>query len=221
MPRSSAPKADPAEMFPFPVGETPVDDRMYFEMLTWFVFGAGLNWRVMRAKWPNFRKAFANFNIAKVAKVRRSGHRPAAGRCRHRPQWQEVVGTIENAREMLAIVKEHGGMTLWLRGYRADGDALIKDVKSRFHHIGDTTARMFLTCVGAIEYQTWEATARQRAGRSLVAGRPYAHSLIAAMSARRSLALVAGYRVQTGPVRRSAKKPAGSSWKCSIADERR
>jgi hypothetical protein len=41
---------------------------------------------------------------------------------------------------------------------------LIKDTKKRFHHLGDTTARLFLTCAGALEYQTWKPTDRQKAG---------------------------------------------------------
>jgi len=79
---------------------------------------------------------------------------------------KKIVGTIENAREIRAIAKEHGGMTAWLRSYRGDGDGLIKAVKKRFHHMGETTSRMFLTAVGAIEYQTWKPTARQRSGKA-------------------------------------------------------
>jgi hypothetical protein len=56
-------------------------------------------------------------------------------------------------------------MTPWLRSYRDDGDALIGAVRKRFHYMGETTSRMFLTAVGAIEYQTWKPTARQRAGK--------------------------------------------------------
>jgi DNA-3-methyladenine glycosylase I len=165
MPRTAPPDAHPTEIFPFEVGKTPIDDRMYFEMLTWFVFGAGLNWRVMRAKWPNFQKAFANFNIAKVAKFGESDIDRLLADAGIVRNGKKIVGTVENAREMLAIKKKAGGMTPWLRAYRADSDEMIKDTKKRFHHMGDTTSRMFLTCVGAIEYETWEPTARQRAGR--------------------------------------------------------
>lgn len=165
MPRSGPEGVSPQEIFPFPIGETPPDDRAYFEMLTWFVFGAGLNWRIMRAKWPAFTKAFRNFDPAKVAKF---GERDVdrlladAGIVRN---GKKIVGTIANARELQAIAHEGGGMTAWLRAYRGDGDALIKAVQKRFHHIGNVTSRMFLTAVGAIEYQTWKPTARQRSGK--------------------------------------------------------
>jgi len=165
MPRGGPEGVSPEEIFPFPVGKTPPDDRAYFEMLTWFVFGAGLNWRVLRSKWPNFHSAFDAFDIERVArytpkKVKRL--MDDAGIIRNE---KKVLGTIENAREMRGIAAA-GGMTTWLRGYRGDAHALIGDTKKRFHHIGDVTARMFLTCAGAIEYSTWEPTARQRAGRA-------------------------------------------------------
>src|SRR4051812_32171392 len=63
----SAPHANPAEIFPFEAGAVPADDRAYFEMLSWFVFGAGLNFRLLRAKWPHFLEAFENFDVPTVA----------------------------------------------------------------------------------------------------------------------------------------------------------
>jgi DNA-3-methyladenine glycosylase I len=166
MPRSGPEGLPVTEIFPFTIGATPAGDREYFEMLTWFVFGAGLNWRVMRSKWPAFAKAFKNFETAKVAKFGEADIDRLLSDAGIVRNGKKIVGTIANAREVQAIAKEHGGMTAWLRSYRGDGDALIKAVRTRFHHMGETTSRMFLTAVGAIEYQTWKPTARQRAGKS-------------------------------------------------------
>ena len=165
MPRSGPDGADPTEIFPFPVGETPPDDRAYFAMLTWFVFGAGLNWRVMRSKWPAFEKAFRNFDAAKVAKFSDDDIDRLLADVSIVRNGKKIVSTIANAKELRTIAKEDGGMTAWLRSYGGDGDALIKAVRKRFHHMGDVTSRMFLRCAGAIEYQTWEPTARQRSGK--------------------------------------------------------
>ncbi len=169
-PRSRPPNASPTEIFPFPIGTTPTSDRAYFEMLTWFVFAAGLNWKILRAKWPNFDKAFRKFNYTAVAKFNDDDVDRLlanAGIIRH---GKKVTSAIENAREVQAIVKEYGSMTAWVRSYRSDAPLLIKDTKKRFHHIGPTTARLFLTCAGAIEYQTWVATARQRGGEGVGPG---------------------------------------------------
>lgn len=166
MPRTAPPAADPTEIFPFPVGQTPPDDRAYFEMMTWFVFGAGLNWRVLRGKWPNFKKAFKNFNHVAVSRFSNADIDRLladAGIVRH---GKKITSAIENAREIRLIAKEDGGMTPWIRSYRADADALIRDTAKRFHHLGDTTARLFLSCAGAIEYPTWKPTARQRRGKA-------------------------------------------------------
>lgn len=166
MPRSGPEGVSPAEIFPFPIGQTPPDERSYFEILTWFVFGAGLNWRVIRSKWPNFQRAFRGFDVAKVARFgERDIGRLLADRGIVRNE-KKVIGTVENARVLLAIEREAGSTTAWLRGFGGDGDALIRSVKQRFHHMGDVTTRMFLTAVGAIEYQTWEPTERQRRGRA-------------------------------------------------------
>ena len=165
MARSAPPDASPTEIFPFPIGDTPSDDRAYYEMMTWFVFGAGLNWRVLRSKWPNFHKAFKSFNPTAVARFNDDDiDRLLAdtGIIRH---GRKITSAIENAREMKTIAKEHGGMTPWIRGYGADAASLIKDTKKRFHHLGDTTARLFLTCAGALEYQTWKPTERQKKGK--------------------------------------------------------
>ena len=153
-------------MFPFPVGQRPADDRAYFEMLCWFVFGSGLNWRMMRSKWPAFQRAFAKFNLKKVAAFDEADIDQLLSDEGIIRNGRKITGTIGNARAILAIASKHGGMTAWLRGYRGDTAGLIKDVKKRFSHMGDTTARMFLTCAGAIEYRTWEPTPRQRAGKS-------------------------------------------------------
>ena len=166
MPRSGPEGVSPTEIFPFAIGETPADERAYFEILTWFVFGAGLNWRVMRSKWPNFTMAFKKFDVAQVAKFGEADVDRLLADASIVRNGKKIVGTIANAREIRAIAKEHGSMTVWLRGYRSDGDGLIKAVKKRFHHMGETTSRMFLTAVGAIEYQTWKPTARQRSGKA-------------------------------------------------------
>ena len=45
----------------------PQTDDDYFENMCRVIFQAGLNWQVIDNKWPTTRKAFANFNIDKVA----------------------------------------------------------------------------------------------------------------------------------------------------------
>jgi len=165
MPRSGPQGVDPTEIFPFTFGETPADDRAYFTVLSWFVFGSGLNWRVLKMKWPAILAAFAGFDPAKVARYdERDIDRLLADATIIR-NGRKIVGTIENARQLRAIAADAGGMTDWLRGYGSDVDAMTRAIKKRFSHMGDVTTRMFLSAVGAIEYGSWKPTVRQRVGR--------------------------------------------------------
>ena len=164
MPPRTAPPHDPSEMFPFPIGRPPANERGYFEMLSWFVFGAGLNWRVLKAKWPHFLEAFDGFDIDRVAGYGEPDIDRLLADTGIIRNGKKVVGTVENARELQRIERENGAVTKWLRSFGADSEGVQRAVKKRFHHIGETTARMFLTCAGAIEYGTWEPTERQRKG---------------------------------------------------------
>ena len=166
MPRSGPQGVDPTEIFPFTFGETPADERAYFTVLSWFVFGSGLNWRVLKGKWPAFLQAFAGFDPATVAKYGEGDIDRLLGDAGIIRNGRKIVGTIENARQLRAIAAEAGGTTAWLRGFGTDVDGLVRAVKKRFSHMGDVTTRMFLSAVGAIEYSSWEPTERQREGRA-------------------------------------------------------
>jgi len=45
----------------------PPSDDAYFENMTHVIFQAGLSWKMIETKWPNFKKAFENFSINRVA----------------------------------------------------------------------------------------------------------------------------------------------------------
>ena len=164
MPRSGPQGVDPTEIFPFKFGETPADDRAYFTVLSWFVFGSGLNWRVLKMKWPAFLEAFAGFDVAAVAAYGEHDVDRLLADSGIIRNGRKIVGTIGNARQLREIAAESGDVTSWLRGFGADVDGLTRAVKKRFSHMGDVTARMFLSAVGAIEYSSWEPTDRQREG---------------------------------------------------------
>src|SRR5260221_7208832 len=82
------------------------DDRHLFELLTLEGAQAGLSWLTILRKRENYRRAFANFNAAKVAKFtptdieRLMGD---AGIVRNRLKLQS---TVLNAQGVLAVTKE-------------------------------------------------------------------------------------------------------------------
>ena len=136
-------------------GRRPTSDREYFENMTRCIFQGGLNWQMIANKWPNFREAFAEFDIDKVAAygpddVARL--RGDEGIIRNR---QKIEATIRNAEEFKRIAAEHGSFQKWLDSLDkgSNYDYVVKRLKSRFKRVGASTAHIFLWSVGEpIEY---------------------------------------------------------------------
>jgi len=137
-------------------GRRPASDNVYFENMSRCVFQAGLSWRMVANKWPNFQRAFEDFNIGKVAgygpdDVRRLGE--DAGIIRNKPK---IVATIENAREFERVTAESESFQRWLDGLDKthNYDLVVKRLKARFRRVGPSTAHIFLWSVGEpIEYE--------------------------------------------------------------------
>ena len=146
------------------------DDRVLFEFLVLEGAQAGLSWSTILKKRENYRKAFAGFDVKKVAKLG-----PAdvtrlmndAGIVRNR---LKIESTIENARHVLEIARERGSFDAYLwsfvggkpvrRPRRAmsdvpatspESDALSKDLKKRgLRFVGSTIMYAFMQAVGMV-----------------------------------------------------------------------
>ncbi len=137
----------------------PRNDNRYFEVLTQAVFQAGFSWAVVRAKWPNFRKAFRNFDVAAVA---RFGGRDLArlladpGLVRNR---KKLEAALENARVLRDLQRQHGSVKRWVRSLRPLPYAERVEALSReFRFLGPTGVYFFLWCVGE-DVPRWEERA--------------------------------------------------------------
>ena len=129
---------------------TPRGDNQYFEELTRAVFQAGMDWGVIRNRWPKFQKAFKRFDPAKVAYFSPDDVdyllSSDSGVIRN---FRKVTATVQNAVTMLAIGEEFGSFKSYLRTFDREPYAVkVKDMKSRFRHLGDTGAFVFLYTVG-------------------------------------------------------------------------
>src|SRR5262245_7105743 len=90
------------------------DDRYLFEKLCLEGFQAGLSWLTILRKRQNFRRAFANFDAARVARfdarrVRRLLADP--GIVRHRGK---IESAIHNARRCLELVDTFGSLAAYV-----------------------------------------------------------------------------------------------------------
>jgi DNA-3-methyladenine glycosylase I len=152
-------------------GRPVADDRRLFEKLNLEGFQSGLSWLTILRKRENFRAAFADFDIATVA---RYGGRDVtrllkdAGIVRHRGKIESV---INNARRALELVDEAGSLAAFLwrfepnartRSKRIDDGALAappppeavalaKELKRRgWTYVGPTTVYAFMQAMGLV-----------------------------------------------------------------------
>ena len=147
------------------------DDRVFFEFLTLEGAQAGLAWSTILAKRDNYRRAFAGYDPAKVArytpaKIEKLLADPGIVRIR-----LKVVGTVKNAKAFLEVQKEFGSFDAYVwrfvggrptvnrpRGMKSlpatspDSDALSKDLKKRgFTFVGSTIMYAFMQATGLVD----------------------------------------------------------------------
>ncbi len=146
------------------------DDRKLFEFLVLDAFQAGLSWSTILKKRENFRRAFDDFDPAKIARyTRRKTDRllQDAGIIRNR---LKVHATIGNAKAFLAVQEEEGSFDgyIWqfvggrpktnkwktLRQIPAktkESDAMSKALKQRgFSFVGSTICYAFMQAAGMV-----------------------------------------------------------------------
>ncbi|HEX4234840.1 MAG TPA: DNA-3-methyladenine glycosylase I [Caldimonas sp.] len=148
------------------------DDRRLFEKLCLEGFQAGLSWLTILNKREAFRRAFAGFDAARVA---RFGARDVdrlladAGIVRHRGKIESAIG---NAGRALALREEFGSLAAYAwrfeppprarpkrvtaarlaaHGLPAEAIALSKDLKQRgWTFVGPTTIYAFMQAMGLV-----------------------------------------------------------------------
>jgi len=146
------------------------DDRVLFEFLVLEGAQAGLSWRTILRKRENYRKAFAGFDPARVARfdaARRRRLLADPGIVRNRAK---VASAVENARLVVALQRELGSLDafVWsfvggkpqLRRPRGLGDlpattpesdAMSDALRARgFRFVGSTICYAFMQACGLV-----------------------------------------------------------------------
>ena len=146
------------------------DDTRHFEFLILEGAQAGLSWSTILRKREGYRRAFAGFDPAKVArftpaKLEKLLLDPSIVRNR-----QKVESAVNNARRFLALVEEVGSFDEYIWGFVGGkpivnrwketrqvpatspvSDALSKDLKKRgFSFVGSTVLYAHLQATGLI-----------------------------------------------------------------------
>jgi DNA-3-methyladenine glycosylase I len=146
------------------------DDRTHFEFLVLESAQAGLSWWTILRKREGYRRAFADFDPAKVARfTARSVERlmQDASIVRNR---QKIEAAVNNARKFLAVQTEFGSFDAYVWRFvdgqpkvnrwrkqrdvpptTKESDALSKDLKARgFKFVGPTVVYSHMQATGLV-----------------------------------------------------------------------
>jgi DNA-3-methyladenine glycosylase I len=146
------------------------DDRKHFEFLVLEAAQAGLSWSIVLSKREGYRRAFSEFDPAKVARYtdKRVGKLTAdPGIVRNR---LKIVAAVRNAQALLTIQDEFGSFDAycwrfvdgrplvrrWTKTNQVpatspESDAFSKDLKSRgFSFVGSTIVYAHMQAVGMV-----------------------------------------------------------------------
>src|ERR1700743_377360 len=125
------------------------DDNQLFARLILEINQAGLSWTTILNKKDNFFKAFDNFDIDKVARYgqkQRDRLLADAGIIRNR---LKVDATIDNAKKIREIEKEHGSFKTWMNAHHPlTKEEWVKLFKKTFRFTGGEIVGEFLMSTG-------------------------------------------------------------------------
>lgn len=162
----------------FPVG----DDQRLFEKLCLEGFQSGLSWRTILAKRDNFRAAFHDFDIDRIARfTERDVTRllKDAGIIRHRGKIEATINNAQRARE---LIKQEGSLAGFIWRYEpvarptavaqtettcAESIALSKALKKMgWKFVGPTTMFALMQAMGLINDHVADCVIRVKIDRA-------------------------------------------------------
>jgi len=146
------------------------DDRKLFEFMVLDAFQAGLSWRTVLNKRENFRLAFDDFDVTKIAlydEEKILSLMQDAGIVRNQSKIRATVG---NARAFMLLQAEYGTFDSYIWQFTggkplinhpktnadipaksAESDAMSKDLLSRgFKFVGSTICYAFMQAAGMV-----------------------------------------------------------------------
>lgn len=150
------------------------DDKVLFEFLVLESAQAGLSWATILKKRENYRRAFANFDVATVATFAQETIAALLldpGIVRNR---LKIAAAVNNAQRFLEVQKEYGSFAAYqwqfvgnapkhnawaatskIPATTAESDAFSKDLKKRgFRFLGSTTIYAHMQATGMINDHT-------------------------------------------------------------------
>ncbi|MEO8822382.1 MAG: DNA-3-methyladenine glycosylase I [Ginsengibacter sp.] len=133
------------QFYGFPIN----DDNELFGRLILEINQAGLSWSTILNKQENFRKAYKNFNLKKIASFKEKDFERLmndAGIIRNR---LKINAAIENAKAILQLQKECGSFKKWIEYHHPKTkEEWVKIFKNTFRFTGGEIVNEFLMSTG-------------------------------------------------------------------------
>jgi 8-hydroxy-5-deazaflavin:NADPH oxidoreductase len=114
----------------------PDDPAFFLEHLSRSVFEAGI-WEVAQTKWDGIREAFHGFDPAQIAAMTPAEIAETENDARVIRNKAKIRATVENAREVLAVLDSCGSIRAYLASF-PDAQAAAADMRRRFKFLGAT-----------------------------------------------------------------------------------
>ena len=162
-------------------GKPVYDDATIFEFLILETFQAGLSWYTVLAKRENFRKAFDNFDLLKVANYSEDKMAELAEDAGIIRNKLKIKATVTNSQAFIKVHEEFGSISKYIWGF-VDGkpidnhpktlsevkattpisDALSKDMKKRgFKFVGSTVMYAHMQATGMVNDHVMDCWTRK------------------------------------------------------------
>jgi DNA-3-methyladenine glycosylase I len=150
------------------------DDAIHFEFLVLESAQAGLSWSTILKRREGYRKAFANFEVKKVAAFDSKKINELVENTDIIRNRAKIEAAVNNAKRFLEVQQEFGSFDKYIWGFvghqvkigrweekgsipatTAESDLLAKDLKKRgFKFLGSTTIYAHMQAVGLINDHT-------------------------------------------------------------------
>lgn len=147
------------------------DDRKLFEFIVLDAFQAGLSWKIILDKRENFRRAFDNFDVEKVALYDESKIQELMQDTSIVRNQLKIRATVANAIGVLRIKEEFGTFDKYIWQFTGgktivnqptcnaeipakspESDAMSKDLLKRgFKFVGSTICYAFMQAAGMVD----------------------------------------------------------------------
>ena len=146
------------------------DDRKHFEFLVLDAFQAGLSWAIILKKRENFKRAFDNFDPAKIAPYKEAKIQKLLNDSGIIRNQLKIRSTVANARAFQEIQKEFGSFDRFIWQFTGgrqkinkwkklgdipprspESDAMSKELKKRgFKFVGTTICYSYMQAAGMV-----------------------------------------------------------------------